>query len=399
MFRKFTFAIFALVPLSLLSQAQTNVVIPTANTNTPGTVGFSTYGTSARSYQWLMDSTLLTTLLNDTISGISFRGVPAATTAWPTSTVTINNFDLYLGKAVLVQNATAVFATNQIGTQTQVRSGSLVIDANSFPSGNSWGPVINFNAPFVYTGGNLSLLLRYDGFTGIGKSTDALATTSSGYNSLYKATYEAGYTSTGTTAGNFAILKFTSSTSPLPVTLLSFNCAAQGEDAEIRWESASENNIRNYVIERGNDGIHFDAIQTQPAQGQSDGVTKYQYTDVGIFNKNETVFYRLKIVEDDGTFKYSNINKISNGKVQETKLIVYSNPVKSICNVSYTLSTDTEVAVLVYDFSGKLVGKESVNGSKGNNGMFMDFSKLHDGQYVLKLVGSGIDDSFKFIKE
>lgn len=401
MFRKFTLASCAFLSLSVLNYAQTNDVVPSANTTTAGGIGFSLLSTSARSYQELIDSTLLTSLVNDTITGISYRGLSSATTAWPTATVVFDNFDLYMGKAVLIQNATtAVFATNQVGTQTQVRSGSLTIPENSYAAGTSWGPVINFTTPYVYTGGNLSVLLRTTGITTniSNKIVDGLGTTSSGYSNTYKATYEGSYTGTGTTAGNFVILRFTSGSTPLPVDLISFLCSASGYNADIKWETASDKNTKYFVVEKSTDGVRFNALETVQIKDQ-EGVKEYNLTDFNVFKTTEMVFYRLKMVENDGSFRYSKISKLNNGKLASSNLTIYPNPVKDVCNVSYSLPTEADIKVQVYDMAGRLVYADVMKSSKGKNSVITDFSSLTKGYYILKLTGDGIDDNYKFVKE
>jgi hypothetical protein len=94
----------------------------------------------------------------DVITGISLRlngGSPAFAGA------TFARFDLHLGmgKASL----TTTFADNFEGPAATVRSGALVLAAAAFPSGgspNSFGPVIAFDTPYIYQGGNLLLELR-----------------------------------------------------------------------------------------------------------------------------------------------------------------------------------------------------------------------------------------------
>ncbi|MCA9287275.1 MAG: PEP-CTERM sorting domain-containing protein, partial [Phycisphaerales bacterium] len=107
---------------------------------------------------------------------------------------------------------TTVFANNIVGAVTQVRSGSYTLTAGSLPSGgspNAFGPHIAFDSPYLYSGGNLSILIRHNGATGSNISTDAVTLASgpaSGYGVRFGATWGSGYTSTGSSNGNFAII-------------------------------------------------------------------------------------------------------------------------------------------------------------------------------------------------
>lgn len=189
------------------TNAQTKIVVP--NTN-EGSAFIGPYGNAARKLQLIIDDTLLTSLVGKNLTSISFR-LPASTIdSWPATALTMNSFDIYLSDSVEPANRQLDFAANVVGTQTQVRSGSLVIPAGALTVGsnpNDFSYKIIFNNPWKYNSGNLLIEIQHSG-TGISSRTvQAASTTSAGYGTLYSALWQ----STGSvTQGNFSMVEINS---------------------------------------------------------------------------------------------------------------------------------------------------------------------------------------------
>lgn len=230
MLKRYTFflSLFLFV-ISLASVARSQyadnsealIVIPPAYSGTAATGTFiGPTGNTARAYQMLINENQLTALVGTYITAISFRNLTSATTAWPPSDITITNYDIYLAQSVPPSERHLVsIDSNIVGTKTQVRSGSLLIPANSYgvngtaphPFGN---PPINFNSSYLYTGGHLLIEIRQTGFSGTSRSNEAVLTSTSGYGTNFSACWSGSYAGTAGTQGNFCIAQLT--TSPVP---------------------------------------------------------------------------------------------------------------------------------------------------------------------------------------
>lgn len=188
------------------TKAQTALVIPDSN---EGSAFIGPYGNAARQLQMIIDDTLLTSLVGKNLTSISFR-LPASTaTSWPPNSLTMNAFDIYLSESVEPSERQLNFAANVVGTQTQVRSGSLQIPAGALTVGsnpNNFSFKINFTSAWQYNGGNLLIEVRHSG-TGISsRSVQAASTSSAGYGTLYSALWQ----STGDVLqGNFTQVEIT----------------------------------------------------------------------------------------------------------------------------------------------------------------------------------------------
>ena len=188
------------------TKAQTALVIPDSN---EGSAFIGPYGNAARQLQMIIDDTLLTSLVGKNLTSISFR-LPASTaTSWPPNSLTMNAFDIYLSESVEPSERQLNFAANVVGTQTQVRSGSLQIPAGALTVGsnpNNFSFKINFTSAWQYNGGNLLIEVRHSG-TGISsRSVQAASTSAPGYGTLYSALWQ----STGDVLqGNFTQVEIT----------------------------------------------------------------------------------------------------------------------------------------------------------------------------------------------
>jgi hypothetical protein len=206
--------IAAFVSLAGLATAAATVekVVPIGYENQQGTAGFlGPLASTARSYQLLIHEDQLSDLVGKEFTGLAWRSTTSATTTWPPVAVTYDNYDIYLGLSVPPEQRSVTLAENVAGPQTQVRSGSLFVAADSYGFGTpaAFGPTIEFTQPYLYTGGHLLVELRHTGMTGAtSRSVDAISTTTPGYFSQFAAAWGSGYTSTGGSAGNFSIVRF-----------------------------------------------------------------------------------------------------------------------------------------------------------------------------------------------
>jgi len=191
---------------SINTNAQTTLVVPN---NNEGSAFIGPFGNAGRQLQFIMDDTLLTSLVGKNLTAISFR-LPASTAeSWPLNALTMSAFDIYLSNSVEPADRQLDFAANVVGNQTKVRSSSLLIPAGALTVGsnpNAFSFKIPFNSSWQYNGGNLLIEIRHSG-TGISsRSVHAASTTSTGYGTLYSALWQ----STGNVLqGNFIYVEIT----------------------------------------------------------------------------------------------------------------------------------------------------------------------------------------------
>lgn len=199
-----TYAItFGLLVTSIAS-ATTTVVAPNVRDTVEGSGTFSAFSsTTSRRYMLLINSSELTSLVGMNLTGFSLR-LNGSTTApaWPPAGYTHSFFDVKLSEGVAPSARSLTFASNVVGSQTDVRTGSLTLAAGAFTNGgspNAFGPMIAFDTPYLYTGGHLAVDMFYaantsgatPSFDALTNSTDPLA------NTLVGATWGSYNTTTG----------------------------------------------------------------------------------------------------------------------------------------------------------------------------------------------------------
>jgi hypothetical protein len=156
----------------------------------------------------------------------------------------------------------------------------------------------------------------------------------------------------------------------LPLNLISFSGSKQNNDALLQWKTANEAGVSKFEVQRSNDGQTFTSIGTVAAGGSS-----YSFTDVNTFSNRTVAFYRLKSIDVNARFTYSNIIKLS--KQTSAALTVYPNPVSDVLTISGLKQNGT---ITIYNQEGKLLQQQTVTAQT----MTMDMSKYVKGMYLLQ---------------
>lgn len=132
---------------------------------------------------------------------------------------------------------------------------------------------------------------------------------------------------------------------PLPVQLTSFNASEEGFSTKLVWNTAEEINLANYVVEKSTDGRNFTAIGTVKAAN----LKSYNFTDP---QSAANSYYRLKIVDVDGAYKYSYI--VSVKAKLDASLLLSPNPVKSSLMIQHPKANTTS-HIQIMSASGQLL--------------------------------------------
>ncbi|MBK9486069.1 MAG: T9SS type A sorting domain-containing protein [Chitinophagaceae bacterium] len=184
----------------------------------------------------------------------------------------------------------------------------------------------------------------------------------------------------------------------LPVKLISFSGRLNGNKVDLNWVTANELNTKNFEVERGTDGRNFTKIATVTAKGNSS--TAISYDQVDPLPMKGINYYRLKIIDFDGQFEYSQvvIIRIEDGIQLVTK--VAPNPFTGKVDVYLTLTHNTMVDFRFLDINGRLVFNKSVKGLKGFNWFTMnDLDKLPSAPYMLQIKTDDATIVEKLIKQ
>ncbi len=184
-------------------------------------------------------------------------------------------------------------------------------------------------------------------------------------------------------SGNFDSA-FVNANCILPLQLQTFTGALVNNKVSLNWKVATATNFSHFEIERSNNGINFIALGNVALQN----IDQYHFTDGAILNSN--YFYRLKLVDLDGNFTYSNVLRFQNK--MNSGLTIIGNPVKDKIIVA---GLEGKGQLAVYDFAGKLVVQKNVKSANES----IEVSTLIKGVYILKYTNGQIIETQKFVKE
>lgn len=171
----------------------------------------------------------------------------------------------------------------------------------------------------------------------------------------------------------------TQSTNSTPVTLINFNGSLQNGVATLNWKSGVESNFKQYEVETSSDGKTFATAGTVTAKGSNSSYT---------FSRAQSAakaYYRLKMVDNDGTFKYSNILGLSQNS--GTGVSLYPVPATDLISIKIPAAT----ILKIYNATGHLVKMQQLQA--GVNTIYI--SNLSNGIYYALVNGQKV----KFIKE
>lgn len=158
----------------------------------------------------------------------------------------------------------------------------------------------------------------------------------------------------------------------LPINLIYFNLSKIKENVLIEWVTASELNNDYFLIQKSNDDIHFNNLDTIFSNGNSNNILHYQFVDTNIYNTIN--YYRIKQVDKDGSFTYSSIKRIE--QKNEEKLFKYSQKLKILTifgeNIEY----------FIFDIRGRKISEGITTNSKTN--INMEFNPF--GVYFIKII-------------
>ncbi len=120
--------------------------------------------------------------------------------------------------------------------------------------------------------------------------------------------------------------------STLPATGVYLKAVLNGNDVSLNWKTVSEINSKEFEIERSTDGVNFSRIASKDAAGNSFSEINYAFTDAAITKR--VYFYRLKLVDVDRSYTYSNVAVIRTaGSSKEIK--TFPNPFTSQLNIEF----------------------------------------------------------------
>ncbi|MFT4031521.1 MAG: DUF3500 domain-containing protein [Siphonobacter sp.] len=176
----------------------------------------------------------------------------------------------------------------------------------------------------------------------------------------------------------------------LPLQLISFSVTNNKDERVLNWTSADEKDMAKYIVERSVDAKEYSVINSVAAKNNA--ANSYSVVDAAVLDAT-TIYYRLKMVDNDGTYTYSRV--VSVKKSNANNMSIYPNPTGNTLQIMLE-STASNANLQIIAADGKTVmTKSGVSGQK----LSFDISHLPKGTYLVAVyTGNGVLFKSKFVK-
>ena len=185
----------------------------------------------------------------------------------------------------------------------------------------------------------------------------------------------------------------------LPVSLLSFSGSYRNQATQLTWETVNEVNFDRYEIERSENGSNYTWIGTKTSTSSSQtSKQSYNYSDDLSNESGNVYYYRLKMIDIDGQYKYSNVIMIRRESKTINGIVINPNPVvNGMATIRFTASNNSMVEMRVVDMGGRVILRQQNRVYEGNNSLSInDLNRLQPGMYLLQLANGDELTTIKF---
>ncbi len=193
--------------------------------------------------------------------------------------------------------------------------------------------------------------------------------------------------------GSYNCTVLNSSVKVQPVKFVSFTSALSGNAVTCSWTTEEEINNDHFELERSFDGSNFKTIAFVFGEGTEKTVRNtYQFNDkAASLQTNNVAYYRVKQVDIDGKFSYSNTILVKLGSNVSKGILVSPNPFVNNLAFNFEAKEKGTAEIRISSFTGQAVVTKSVNVNKGSNNLQLgNLSGLATGVYVAQVSIKGI---------
>jgi hypothetical protein len=271
----------------------------------------------------------------------------------------------------------------------------FIYPANGIQNGSPDGICLDYQ-------GSVILFTSYEGtFTATDGPANGLLSTDIGVSETTSTPVgsSVGLTGSGTQYSDFTWTNFDGTAtigSPngsqiLPVELSSFSATANKNNVALNWSTASEVNNSGFEIERAGNNSDFVKVGFIPGAGTTTDIRSYSFVDNNL--NIGTYTYRLKQVDFDGTFAYSDEVSVDITSPAEFELAQnYPNPFNPNTRITFSLAADSKVSLKVFNILGEeIFNLLNANISAGVHEFDLNASSLNSGVYLYRIEAIGLD--------
>ena len=186
----------------------------------------------------------------------------------------------------------------------------------------------------------------------------------------------------------------------LPLKLISFTAETKNKFARLNWKTTQELNVQAFILERSSTGAVFSAIKTIAASNGYNGINDYLFTDS--MPLGTVSYYRIKMVNDNGSFTYSEIKAVTITSAATAEMSVYPNPTVDYVNIKMSNVRGGQYHYTVSSVTGQLITAADIQVNSGAALVQIDVTKTNvKGLIIIHLsnVQANMSETFSVVKK
>ncbi|MEO5571418.1 MAG: T9SS type A sorting domain-containing protein [Bacteroidia bacterium] len=183
----------------------------------------------------------------------------------------------------------------------------------------------------------------------------------------------------------------------LPVELVSWGAMPFSEKVKLYWTTASEENSKEYIIEKTYNAKDFTEVAHVKAAGKSTSLLNYKGFDNSPREGNN--FYRLKQIDFNGQFTYTKLVAVKFSRLAGAGMTIIPNPTSDKTIVKFNASGKFVAVLKVSDMQGITCFIKNIISEEGVNEYTLNMNELAKGVYSVQLILDDLNEVSKLVKE
>lgn len=185
---------------------------------------------------------------------------------------------------------------------------------------------------------------------------------------------------------SFGIQQAFDSSKPLPVKIVDFIAKKQDTTVLLQWVTTSQKNCKSFIVERSKNGKEFD-VEVANVAVIVTNETRHNYQTTDFKPMQGFNYYRLKIVDNNGSVSYSQVVLIKFDN-KGNNISLYPNPTatKINLNIGFTPNANDNVICEIFDVAGKKIISQRITSMIAE----LDLSKQVNGSYFMQLQNNNV---------
>jgi hypothetical protein len=180
---------------------------------------------------------------------------------------------------------------------------------------------------------------------------------------------------------------------PLPVSLTYFNAQKRGDDVLLKWNTSSEINASHFEVEVSTNMVEFTKLNRIKAKGNSSRMQTYELAHANARNVGDMLYYRLKMVDKDGSFTYSKVLSVLWNEAAMMQITAMPNPFVEYIELQ---GIEMPTYYVVYDMNGRELNSGTISPGQSR----VETSNWNvEGVCYIKLVNANQSKVIKLIKQ